>query len=109
MTDIYWGIQPPNAGVCWWGARAIYQGRSIDLLRDRQQMACGSLEEREGLASWLDRKALPELSARAARHDLPEPSSAETVVIQSEGFCLHASPRASFGYLYLGAWRLADE
>jgi cytoskeleton bundling-enhancing protein CbeA-like protein len=102
------GIQPPPtypAEAPRWGARAIYTESSFDLLYDRQQVTGGDPETRRQLVAWLNTKALPELRARAQRYELPVGSVDELVEIQSEGFCLQANPRKSYGYLYLGAWR----
>lgn len=103
MNDILFGIRPASDRRCWWGARAIYTGRSIDLLRDRQQMI-GEPDAREALGSWLNLKALPLLRSLASERSLPATHEDSLVVISGDGFCLHASPRASYGYLYIGAW-----
>jgi hypothetical protein len=85
-----------------WGARAIYNGSTVDLLWDRQS-AEGSEEHREALLFWLDTYALPELREDVRKRFLAG-NSDETRIIRSHGFECHYSPRCSHGYLYIGAW-----
>ena len=100
-----WGLTPPTNVTYAWGARAIYQNGTIDLLWDRQSMSgtC-SEEERKELAAWLDDKALLYLRSLCRYGNGPDGSSAEVVEVRGDGFTLLASPRKSYGYLYLGAW-----
>ncbi len=99
-----WGLKPPteNPPAVSWGARAIYNGSTVDLLWDRQS-AEGSEEHREALSYWLDTYALPELREDVRKRFLAG-NSDETRVIRSHGFECHYSPRCSHGYLYIGAW-----
>lgn len=103
MTNIHFGLKPPGDHRGWWGARAIYRDRSIDLLHDRQQFV-GDPNTCAALQAWLNETALPKLRALAAEFTLPSPEENGLVVISGGGFRLHASPRSSYGYLYIGAW-----
>ena len=98
----------------WWGARAIYQGTIIDLLADRQS-AVGSDEERAELELWLNgtrrgktpavKGALVELRERV-KVERPSTREAAVLVVERGGFRLEASPQRSYGYMYLGAWKV---
>lgn len=129
-----WGLLPPLGAVAAWGARAIYtpaglsisptrytrngyplhertkSGRisrakpkklpaQIDLLWDRQGTA-GNERDVSRLCHWLDRYALPKLRKECAL----SPSGHETLEIIEGNFTLVASTKASYGYLYIGAW-----
>ena len=109
-----WGIMPPEGTFTAWGARAIYKpcrlnynkairGKwipaEIDLLYDRQS-AKGDDKALKGLSTWMNKVALPKLRKTCSLSS----SSEETVTIENDKFKLVASPKGSFGYLYIGAW-----
>lgn len=129
------GIKPPeNYSGPSWMARAIYTmepiykpetrrvkvgarsrliktGRNIQigtqphfhLLPDR--MDCeGDEAETKALCAWLDKIGLPELRKRLCS-EFVTPESHTIVAVDDGAYQLQASPRRSFGYLYLGAWR----
>jgi hypothetical protein len=111
MQNVHWGLQPgPEDHVRppIWGARAIYHedSASFDLLHDRQDCSDGTDEERAALVAWLDTHGLPALRAAVAR-ERPSAAGREIIEIRQDGFVLRASPRRSYGYLYVGAWRVA--
>jgi hypothetical protein len=108
MNDIQWGLRPgPDDGAPTpvWGARAIYHqdAASFDLLPDRQSCTGGTDESRAQLVQWLIAHGIPALRKLLAREKLPS-NSQETVEIRDHGFVLRASPRRSYGHLYVGAW-----
>lgn len=93
---MYWGIQPPAGIDAAWGARAIFRGGLVDLVWDRQ--AGGD----EDLREWLNMRGIPQMRRLVA--DVG--SSEDREVRWTEGaYTIIANPRASYGYLYLGAWR----
>lgn len=116
-----WGLTPPDGVVAAWGARAIYKydrtaydrnhttrGKkkvrqvpyySVDLLWDRMGGA-GNNAKLQELTKWLDDVALPKLR-KEIDFDI---ASEETWTFTDGQFTIAASPRASHGYLYIGAW-----
>lgn len=130
---LQWGAWdvPASAPVAW-GARAIYRidhhesptkrrnGRvierakstttaTIDLLWDRQGSAArvtATNDERQALATWLNKTAMPALRRECAKHYIT-PDCNEVVEIERDGFKLIAGPRESHGYLYIRAWKVA--
>lgn len=123
------GLQPPPAVPLAWGARAIYKlgsheekffgngkrrktpktvmSASIDLLWDRQDVARDPAKATErdaaALEQWLDKIGLPQLRKLCVEKYLTGDSEDE-VEVASDGYALKASPRASYGYLYIVAW-----
>jgi hypothetical protein len=124
MTDkLEWGLVhavPEHAPVAW-GARAIINDAMpfFDLLPDRQSMV-GS----ESLRAALGR-ALNQLGAhngylaraqesydrlRRESDSVRQSSHGVVKLIDDKGhLCVHADPRASYGYLYVAAWFDADD
>jgi len=124
-----WGLQPPPTTPLAWGARAIYKlgsheekffenGKrrknpktvtraSIDLLWDRQgssrDEASTTEKDQKALLQWVDNIGLPELRKLCVAKYLSG-SSEDEVEFASDGYAIKASPRASYGYLYLVAW-----
>jgi cytoskeleton bundling-enhancing protein CbeA-like protein len=127
-----WGLTPSPRAVVAWGARAIYKfgwrtervrrkvpksnppryrfvekrttGADIDLLWDRQSMVGGTDKEREQLKNWLNKKGLKKLKKECEKRYLST-SADETVQVRDGNFMIMANPRASYGYLYIGAWK----
>lgn len=98
-----WGIKAPEGVKASWGARAIYQApTSIDLLWDRQS-SDGLKEDREALSKWVNGKGLPGLK-KILKKDWLGGSEDREVEFKEGGYVIRANPRASYGYLYLGAW-----
>ena len=105
------GINPATlqeSPPTWWGARAIYsprEGYTIDIPWDRRQttpyepesIAC------KALWFWLDNYGIPALHAEVKKLGL-QGSEDRLITIESHGFKLVATPRSSYGYLYIGAW-----
>lgn len=133
--NLAWGSWeiPAGAPVAW-GARAIYTENrgaydanhtktgaerkrrvmdyfSIELLGDRQATArseAATERDAKALVRWVNKTALPELRKLCSdRYITPE--SATTVEISSDGYALKAGPKASYGYLYIVAWKLPPE
>src|SRR5262249_31444814 len=114
VMDNHWFGRKPPEGVmvaAAWGARAIYhpmRRERIDLLPDRQQRAPDSFSEaNHQLSHWLNHRALAALNlrCRGLRGDSPNGGGGADGKYHTE-----ASPQASGGYLYIGAWlRLPDE
>lgn len=130
---IKWGIQPPNGTRLAWGARAIYKLHTtpgtyrrrpgkrplmitretttadIDLLWDRQG-SVGALDvtdkERTAFDRWLNTKGLPALRRECVKQYITGDTDA-VVTLTIGDYMITASPRASHGYLYIGAWLVA--
>lgn len=127
--ELAWGLQPPPNTPLAWGARAIYQlgsheekffgnGKrrkspktvttaSIDLLYDRQGTArdesTTSEADAKALSTWLNNVGLPKLRQLCVSEYLTGDSD-DTVEFASDGYAIKASPRGSYGYLYIVAW-----
>jgi len=124
------GRQPPPEAVVAWGARAIYSIRSgrarqvkrtvagrtrrvfvqesivnIDLLWDRQRFA-GDEPAILAFKKVVDEKLLPALRIRCAERGLPTNSHDVVEIKTDDGCTMEASPQGSYGYLYIGAWRV---
>lgn len=128
-------VVPPEARIAW-GARAIYkihhdhgeyrvrgrdaQGRKrpalcvrrpsttveIGLMWDRQGTGCvGDVTERErkALARWLNTKGLTALRKACVKQYV---TGDTMIVIERDGYTIAASPRCSYGYLYISAWKV---
>ena len=116
-----WGLMtsPPLAASVAWGARALYTittrttnkrtGRvrmtaSIGLLWDRMCAAGGTSADRKVLTDWLTKTGIPALERECARQYLTADSS-NTIEFTEDDFTVMASPKRSYGYLYITAWR----
>lgn len=93
-----WGIKAPEGAKASWGARAIFQDGRVEIVWDRQ----GGTGDEE-LISWLNAKGIKQL--RKLAKDLASDEDRE-VRYQDGEFVVAANPRGSYGYLYLGAWRI---
>ena len=103
----------------YWGARAIFETSRfegygikrklvppyIDLLTDRQSFVGNEHPRKEEFVKWVSRVALPALRkwAEGVRLD-----SKEVFVFGNGVFVLKASPNASYGYMYIGAWAISN-
>jgi hypothetical protein len=125
-TRLAWGIPAlvPDGALVAWGARAIYRltdvstptrrdyrGRvtaratsrtvaEIDIPYDRQDRIGGY---DRGFGAWLNKTALPALRKWCVKSYVTT-DSADVFTLTDGSYTLTASPRASFGYLYLTAW-----
>lgn len=98
---------PEGVDGATWGARAIYDSRcTIDLVPDRQQCSDGTEAERETLVAWINRVGLPEMRKRVKAAHL-ETNSREVFSFDRDGYHIEACPQGSYGYLYLGAWKVS--
>jgi hypothetical protein len=86
-----------------WGARAIFKHGEIDLLHDRMQMVGGDDQTRQELAAWINKTGLPKVKALVSRL---YGGDSDVVTFDDGRFHIEASPQASHGYLYIGAWKL---
>lgn len=120
-----WGLTPPPGVVACWGARAIYTANReaykanhtkrgakrkrglvpeffVELLWDRQG-AAGSQEDLEALNTWINKVGLPKLRELCSEQYIT-PDSADVVSFSQGRYEINGSPKASYGYLYIGAW-----
>ena len=85
-----------------WGCRAILgRDSSIDFVYNRQG-AAGDAADQEALLAWLNAHGTSRLTQIVKEHCL-DVRSHETLAFQEYRYILKASPRASHGYLYVGA------
>lgn len=122
-----WGIAPTENVPIAWGARAIYSLRSgpmkrvgrkiggktkyfnerstladIDLVFNRKDCV-GDEALKPALYEALDTFLLSALRKQCEVQYLT-PDSSDTIEIVEGGYKIVASPKASHGYLYIGAW-----
>jgi hypothetical protein len=109
MAHEWYGRRPPERpDTAAWGARAILSDKTIYLLSDRQSWSQCSPDKKNRLLTWIDETGLPWLRAEVERGFLHSMDS--TVLVHDHGgFHLEASPQRSGGYLYIGAWEIANE
>lgn len=116
-----WSI--PDGVTLAYGARAIYSLREIkrkrgrgwsmewhigiDLLWDRQDMVGGTDAERKAFVTWLNKTAIPALRNKCL-NDFVQPSEDAVITFASDGYAITAGPRASYGYMYITAWKVVD-
>ena len=99
---------PPTLAAMW-SARAIYSVKPepfVDILHDRQWM-CGDnqSQEAEDLCNWLNSAGIKGLQALCKSTGLTQNES-RVVEYSSKGYVIQATPNASYGYLYIVAYRL---
>lgn len=105
-------IESPHDGYIGW--RAILQRGGMDI-PPHCSMVYGAREVRKGIAKWLDK---PVSLADGKRKRSPwkrlldwvekgavDPSSYVVFEVAEGGYVLRACPRASYGYLYIAAFR----
>lgn len=131
-----WGLPVPTEAIIAWGARAIYKlvneaaeyasprrvnGRlerkllhraktvaSIDILYDRQDAASipdADIDDRLAFERWINKSAIPALR-RLCVKDYVTGDSDQVIDISEGCYRMQASPRASYGYLYIVAWKV---
>jgi hypothetical protein len=122
--ELWFGLRPPEGydGVAW-GARAIYSMEdrvrparrgfapmrksvpSIDLVPDRQSWT-GAPDDRRAMSAWVNKKGM-KLLERALTKEFITPDTHDAVVVRGDGYVMKASPRGSYGYLYIVCWQEA--
>ena len=99
-----WGLKAPEGVSVAWDARAIYKAGHVDLVHDRQSWTGKRTKARKALAAWINGVGLAGIREVCRETYLPS-DSAETVSFREGGFVIKASPRQSYGYLYLVAYK----
>jgi hypothetical protein len=95
----------PNAPALW-GARAIYTGRKVDLLPNRQDLVGDSDAAKAALRTALNGSALRKFIKWA--NDRFDGYSREIESMEFDGITFVASTNASHGYLYVTAYKTAE-
>jgi hypothetical protein len=114
----------PEGWMMAWGARTIYKllrtqdrtsrGKllpsftrtaSIDVLHDRHEMVGGTTAERRTFGAWIDQHGMPAIKRLCEEQEI-EARDETTIEFASDGYAIKASPNASFGYLYILAWKV---
>ena len=108
-VQLEWGLTPIPKGeyVAVWGARAILEDGEISLLHDRQQML-GGTDAKEMLCDWINTVGLPHLK-RHIKANHWNGRTEDLFTFDRWPFQLRASPRRSYGYLYLTAVMQGEE
>lgn len=89
-----------------WGARAIYTGRKVDLLPDRQDLVSDSDDAKAALRTALNSGALRKFIRWA--NDRFDGYSREIESVEFDGITFVASTNGSHGYLYVTAYKTAE-
>lgn len=107
-AKLTWGLQPPSGTTVAWGARAISEpDGELDLLWDRQS-AVGSKADKQRLQGALDRLlpcARTEWRRLWARGKVRSDEPRRVVLVNDGEWTIEADTCASFGYVYLVAFR----
>jgi hypothetical protein len=110
-----WGIEAPNDAMVSWSGRAIYKdgGALIDIPHDRHDIQHRYPDDNQGrrlarkaaraLTRWVQGPGMKALHAELKKLWITARDE-RTVRIEQDGYVIVATPRRSFGYLYLGAW-----
>lgn len=77
----------------------------VDLLHDRMEMVGGSEAERKAFSAWLDEIGLPSIRTQLADQRVSTRDNTVVELDSCKGYQIVASPNASYGYLYILAWR----
>lgn len=106
LEALKWGLSEavPTTATAAWGARMIYPN---DLVNDRQH-AVGEKPDIERLLAWLNHGALRDARIQLYEDDKAgklSPSNTDTFTVYEdhEGIVV-ASPRGSYGHVYVAAW-----
>ena len=98
-------MKAPEGVRASWEARANYKAGYIDLVHDRQSWTGDKrTKARKALLAWLNGVGLSGIR-EVCRETYLLADSAETVAYREGGFVIKASPRQSYGYLYLVAYK----
>jgi hypothetical protein len=105
--ELYWGARAIFEGGRWegYGKKMKYVPPYVDLVYDRQSFVGQDHPEKERFMKWLNEEALPFLRKWAVG---VSPDSKDVLNIGSGDFVLKASPNASYGYMYIGAWAISN-
>ena len=107
----YMFVIPPGL-VAMWAARAIYSVKPepyIDILPDRQCMyGAHQSPNARALCDWLNTEGIKGLQAICRDLDIC-PHETRVVEFSSKGFTIKGNPNASYGYLYIVAYRLPTQ
>jgi len=121
-----WGLPAPDGTPVSWGARAIYSpssyreegygknrrtvndGPIVDILGDRQGFNGEDREAVLALQAWLNTRGLKALRERL-KLDYLDVAARRDVRVERGAYVLIANPNASYGYLYLGAWKIPED
>lgn len=102
-------FQIPPTLAAMWSARAIYSVKPepfVDILHDRQCMhGENQNQEAKDLCNWLNAEGIKGLQSVCKQVYLKSDES-RIVEYSSKGFIIQATPNASYGYLYIVAYRM---
>lgn len=94
------GLTPPEGTKHYFGLRAIFSERKVDIVHDR----ITRMDITPKMKSWLQGKngALDRICKKAELNFYPD--STETIEERCNGMVIMASCKGSYGYLYIGCW-----
>lgn len=95
-TGLAWGLQIPETNVKQiYGARAIYDGKTLDFVGDRQAYEKEN-DTSESIFNWINKTFVPALLKKRY-----QTNSNETFTLSERNFTGIASPNGSYGYMYI--------
>lgn len=77
---------------------------NLSLVWDRMAMTGGTETERKALSKWIDKVGLPGLTKEVDRLNI-YPRDNETAEFRKDGYVIRGNPRASYGYIYIVAYK----
>lgn len=102
-AKINWGLRPfHEEAEAFFGCRMIFQHGQLSYLPGRGSEA-GTDKNIDDLIAWVNSKGIPQLRKYIKSQGWTERSS-DTFVLEDGEKRLEASPRASYGYMYISAY-----
>lgn len=104
MNELEWGLRPflTREALAAYGARTIFKNGQMDFPHDRQSFLGEELHRTLLLREWINSKALPALR-RHIQNQNWTPDTEETLTFENWPYVLTASPRGSYGYIYISS------
>jgi hypothetical protein len=102
--ELYWGARAifEVGHTEGWGRRTEWVPAFIDLVHDRQTAVGHDHPKMFEFVDWVNSKALPACRKWA---EVIDGGSREVFTFEEGEYVLKASPNASYGYMYIGAWK----
>lgn len=93
--------------------KEVYTKTQIDVPPDRFNWAdtvsgAEHLFERRKLIKFVNDRAMKAMFKHFKKHE-PDPSSSDVFTFEEGGFRFEGSPSGSYGYFYMGAWKVEDD
>lgn len=102
------GLYPENQQPKrYWGARAIFNGRNIDIPYDRKSFE-GKKEGSDKFLNWINKDFFKWLEGQADLRLYNNQSKVINYNSKNGKYYGQASCNNSYGYLYIGCWEIID-